>query len=318
MSFQNFINNSFASYCASKGLTLDSGKSAFLLRQITQIRTREFYEQLAPFKGRQFIPKATDIAIGADTFISPVWTGVGIAEFINGKGTDIPRSDVYVKEMPGKVEPIATSYGWSLQELERAAFAGVPLSAHKIRNARRAIEARIDQVLATGNTDLGIYGLLNHPSVSATAVDSAWNNVNADVALAELNNFVSQVRVNSKGLFETKRVILSERYFQYLNTTPYSAMIPDSILAVFRRNQPGIEVESWHMLDDYHGDGYDGMIAYEPTNEVLECVIPKEYEEIPPQQVGFETIINVTSSTGGVLVHHPLGISHGIVEFVKE
>jgi hypothetical protein len=308
----------------------DADETAFLERELNQLRQKLYEVQFPASVARTFAPKAGDIAASAETYSYKVYKPVGEAKFVAYQGEDIPRIDVVAFEVFGKVRPIGASYAWNINELREAARTGVPLSEVKARMARSAVERSIDSVLANGGLtepggttpDVGMLGLTNNSFVEG----SALANVDAGIfwfsatppdpedVLADLTKVVAAVSNNSKNVFAADALLLPLAHYNYAQQTPFSALSGISILTVFKMNNPQITtIAPWHKLDTA-GTGADSgkprAIAYQKTPDVLEMVIPQEFETMPPDMDGFEMVINCHARCGGTKVYQPLGMRY--------
>lgn len=309
-------------------LHFDANETMFLERELTQLRQKLFEVQFPEPVARMFAPKATDIAASAETYSFKVYRPVGVAELVSYKGNDIPRVDTVADEVLGKVRPLGAAYGWNINEMREAARLGISLSEVKARTARDAVERGIDELLAYGTladasggrSDVGLNGLVNNTLVEAQTVlgGDYWfdGSIDPDLVLADLTNLSVAVSNNSTNIFTADTILLPLRHYNYASQTPWSALTGDSILTVFRKNNPQIKtIAPWHKLDSVTtaqgGDaGKPRAIAYKKDPMVLEAVIPQEFEQMPPEVHGFEFVINCHARCGGVKIYQPLGFKY--------
>lgn len=302
----------------------DADETLFLERELTQLRAKMFTVQFPPSLARTFAPKATDIAPSADTYSYKVLKPVGMAKLIAYKAGDIPRVDVVATEVLGKVRPIGASYGWDINELREAARLGTALPEVKALAAKDFIERGIDNCLAFGSLpdeaglypDVGLNGLANNPLVSALTVltGSWWLNpspIDAALILAELASLVSTVGNYSNDVFKVNTILLPTTHYEYIRQAVFSALTGESIMTIFLRNNPQITtLAPWYKLNTAGASGGPRAIAYQKDPQILEAVIPQEYEEMPPEMKGFEFIKNAHARCGGVKVYQPLAMRY--------
>lgn len=308
----------------------DAGEAMFLERELTQLRVKLFEVQFPPSVARTFAPKATDIASSAETYAYKVYEPVGRAKLIAYKGGDIPRVDVIAKEVLGKVRPIGAGYGWDINELREAARMGTQLPEVKARTARDVIERGIDQILAFGSLpdetgalpDIGLNGMLNNALVEAIGimVGTYWVNQmtgapgSATVAniLSDLSVLASTVSTFSSNVWNVDTILLPTREYAFIQQTPYSALTGESILSVFKRNNPQITtIAPWYKLNLANDAGTGPRaVAYMKDPMILESVIPQEFEVMPPEMKGFEFLHNCHARCGGVKIYQPLAMRY--------
>jgi hypothetical protein len=53
------------------------------------------------------------------------------------------------------------------------------------------------------------------------------------------------------------------------------------------------------------------MVCYRKDPNVLELIVPQEFEQFPPQERNLEVVINCHMRCGGVVCYYPLAISFG-------
>jgi hypothetical protein len=249
---------------------------------------------------------------------------VGLAKLINYKSKDIPRVDVVASEVLGKVRPIGASFAWDINELREAARLGLPLSETKMRMCRDTVERGIDQCLAFGSLpdeagllpDIGLNGLVNNALVVAlTVLDGTfWLGGTApdpaDV-LAELSLLASTASTFSDNIFTADTLLLPTAHYAYLQQSPFSTLTGESILTIFRRNNPQLTlIAPWYKLNAAGVNGVPRAISYQRDPAVLESVIPQEFEVMPPEMEGFEFVNNAHARCGGVKIYQPLAVRY--------
>lgn len=300
----------------------DANETAMLERELTQVRAKIFEVIYAPTVARGFVPKATDIASSATTYVYKVYTPVGEVKLIAAKGNDLPRLDLTAREVTGKVRPIGGSYGWDIFEMREAARTGTPLSEMKARLAAEAIERGIDEMLAFGSLkdtlgaypDVGCTGLANNPAISIHVPNGTfWFGVppDPDDVYAEVSAMIDFVASSSKNTFVANTVLLATRLYNYIERTPFSALTGDSILTVLKRNHGSVTLWApWWRLDLGGAGGLDRGIAYQRDPMTAEAVIPQEMEVMPPEWQQLEVLHHVFARCGGVKVYQPLAFHY--------
>lgn len=305
-------------------LHLDANEAWFLERELTQLRQKLFTVEYPQSVARTFAPKATDIAQSAETYSYKVYEPIGKAKLIAYKGGDIPRVDTVAREVLGKVRPIGAAYGWDINELREAARLGLQLPEVKARTAQDVIERGIDEVLAFGSLpdetgaypDVGLNGLVNNALVTAVGIIAGqyWTNpapIGPGVILADLSTMASTIGTFSKNVWQADTILLPTAHYAYVQQTPFSALNGESILTVFKRNNPQITtVAPWYKLDTAGVGGAPRAIVYKKSPEILEAVIPQEFEVMPPEMRGFEFLHNCHARCGGVKIYQPLAMRY--------
>jgi hypothetical protein len=302
------------------GNRLDANETAILTRLIEHVRSKTFDVQYAENLGRSFIPTASDIPADAGHVVEVIYDASGQARLGGNPADDAPRVDLKVSESTFKVWSIYAAYGWSLMDLRTAARTGVPLDAKKAFMAKRVIDTAIDEILAIGkmsgvNQDVGMKGLSNLTGVdlvTSDATGASWVGGTADQMLNDMHKVCQQPGATTKQLFETTDLILPIREWNIVSKTRGSTLDSRTVLQMFREMNPQITVSKWNRLDGAGAGGgvVNRLVAYHKSPEVLEAIIPQEFEQLPPQQRNYETLTNCHARCGGVRVHQPKGLNY--------
>ena len=282
----------------------DANETAFLERELVQLRTREFEVKYRSSLARTFLPKASDIASSASVYSYKVNDRTGSA-LIGGNGADdAPQVEVSTEEVLGKVLPVRASYGYEINEIREAVRVGTPLSARKQSAARDIIERGIDSMLFDGAGVTGVTGVSNAPSVNSIAL-TLWDQATpVDTIVGDLNNLVNEVAEQSAQEFMVDCILLPLEQFNVINTKFVGVDNTVTILAAFLANHPGLAIKPWHKLSAQ-------AIAFQMTSDVVEAIIPQEFEQIAPQARNMKFIVNCQARCGGVAVYQPLGMVYG-------
>jgi hypothetical protein len=299
---------------SSPELRLDANETAFVERELTQIRAKLFNVIYAELKAQSLVPIASDISPDVQQYVYFVLDMVGEAKVIANGADDIPRVDVSKTERSGVVKTIAASYGWELFEMRLSARLGRPLNQQRAQAARRAIASQIDKILSTGVTDsqsgLGMEGLLNNADVVALGISTQakWiQGTTTALAMINLLNSVAQAIVTATNeAWIPDTAVLPTAMYGILANTAYGLDSNLTALKWLTANSPYIKnVASWYRGNGAGASSADRGLIYKRDPEVLEGVVPLQFEEQPPQARGLEVVVNVVGRAGGVKVYHP-------------
>jgi len=297
-------------------LHLDSNQSAFLDRELSFIRSKSYDIKYAETKARMFIPVDNEVHNGAQDVKYKQWDHVGQAQVVSNYQDDAPRVDVHVKEFSSPIKSFADAYGFSVQDIRAAQMAGVSLDARGATAARRVLEEKIDKLAQTGNASLGLLGFLNQPNaqtVTSGVGAGGWEAATPDEILADMNNVVHAIPVNTNDVEKPDTLILPLSLWTYISTTPRSSTSDTTILEFFLRSTPYISrVESWVALETAGaGGGADRrIVAYRRDPDALQLIIPQEFESFAPEQRNMAFIVNCHMRCGGVVAYYPLTIAY--------
>lgn len=299
----------------------DANEIPFIERELTQLRQKAFEVKFPDSKARLFVPLATDIAPSAMQFSFKVYQPVGAAEVVNPKADVIPQLEVGAREITAKVLPVGISYSFTIMELREAARVGAPLETIKPRLARDTIERGIDELLCfgdlantSGQDGLPVYGIANNADVEGLTIEtfSFWGTggVSGETMLNEMNALMTKVSTQSQGMFRANTLLIPLNRYDVANTKLVSPESVKTVLNAFRENNPGVDVQPWVKLNSAGASAKPRMIAMYKSAEVLEGVVPQEFEMMPVERKGFRMVTDCWATCGGVKVYQPTGVAY--------
>jgi hypothetical protein len=286
----------------------DAGETAMVSRELLQVLNRTYDVKYPGLKARQFIPMQIGINPGAEAVAYHQYDQYGAAKIISKGATDIPSVDVSKAEFTSPVKSIAAKYSYEWHELKRAAQAGVSLTDMHARAARRAIERGIDDVMASGDEPSGLEGFLNHSAVDvAAATYGAMSANSAEDNYKELAEACTTIEANTKGIHQASGIILPISQYQKIATQPWSTTASElTVLEFFKRNFPGVSIDHWYKCEDAAANNTDDrMVVYARDPEVVEGILPLDFEQLPPEASGLSLVIHCLARVGGVQVRYP-------------
>lgn len=296
----------------------DASETVFVQRQLEQVRAQTYDVKYPALKGRQFVPVDTSISPGAETVTYRQYTNVGMAIILSNYSQRLPRADVFVKEFTSRIRGIGNSYGFSIQEMRAAQYAGVPLEQRKANAARQAYELKFDQIVQTGDSTYGLLGFINQPNVSVYTVPNGvsgtatWATKTADEILADLNGIEQKIVDNTKEVEAPDTILLPPAQYALIHTKPRSSTSDTTIAEFFLKNSANVkQFATWSALKTAGSGGSDRMIAYRRSPDVLQAIEPQPFEQLAPQTEGLEIVTHCHGRSGGVVVYYPLAICFG-------
>jgi len=295
---------------------MDANEGVIFARQLEYVESRAYEVKYPTLKGRQLFPVDYTVPEGAETFTYRMYDHQGAFNLITNYSDDFRRVNVTGTETTGKVHSFGASVEYSVQDLRAAAMAGLPLQDHEVRAARRASEQKLDDIILNGEAEGNLYGLMTHPNIPQAAVPNGaggtpqWSTKTADEILFDLNDIVSDMIVLTKGVEAPDTLVLPHAQYEYISTTARSATSDTTIMEFFLRNSPHItKIEPWYKLAGAGTGSTDVMIAYRNDPEVIQTVIPHEFEMFPPQPKNMAFNIPCHARFGGVRIRYPLAVS---------
>lgn len=284
---------------------------------LEHLRAATYDIKYPTLKARSFIPVDGSVDPGAETYAYHQWDAVGIGEIISNYSNDLSLVDAMAEKFTAPVHSIGKAFQYSIQDLRRAAMSGNQLDQKRASAARRAIELKIDDIAAVGDAKSKLKGFINNENISVltattdgTATTWVRSGVNKAAAYvqADMADCVTEIENTTKGVHSPNTIALPVEEFAYIKQAPVDSTNQTSILKNFLANNPSITmIDSWYKLAlaDAAGTG-PRMVVYQKDPEVLELVIPQEFEQFPPQARSLSFVVPCHARCGGVAVYYPL------------
>jgi hypothetical protein len=297
----------------------DANEVAFLELELEAMRQQELEIEYPLNKALQFIPMRAEPA-GAESFAYAELDFRGAAKWLAKGADDVNLADIELAKHTSPLHRFGHGYEYSFDDLKAAQMAGRPIDAKRRDACRKVMENMMDDI-ASGKdadmADLGLKGLANHPNVTVVtaaangdASATPWNSAGKTglEVLADMNELVRKMNVDTKGLHSVNTILLPLARYHLIRLTPLDAngYSANSILSAFQMQNPGVTVDTWHLLDtmDAAGTG-PRAIAYEKSPNNLEFVVADPLAEDAPERKGRKYIVRMTAKVGGTVVYRP-------------
>lgn len=291
----------------------DASLSMFVQNELLQIMARTYDRKYPELDARQLIPLETNVNPGAMAWAYDSFEQRGQAQWMGGNSTNIPRVDIGKKRTSFPIHPFDVGYGWNVQEMMAAKFAGVPLSDKKAEAARRACAEFEHRVLLLGDAAVGIPGLFNNPAVPLVTVPTGnWlGGATAAQMIADVNFLIDRPWLGSKKTHTVNAIAFPNAHFRLLQTTqlPNTSM---TVLQFLQATNPNVrEWRACNDLDTASASGSYRILAYEKTPDSLSGVIPLAFTQLDPQIQGFDILIPCWQTIGGTVFFYPASAVYG-------
>lgn len=298
-------------------INFDASESAFLSKQLEQVRAKSYDVKYANLIGRQLVPVDNSVSPGAEVVTYYQYDMVGMAKIIADYADDLPRADVKAKEFSSRVRGIGSAYGYSMQEVRAAQLAGLPLEQRKANAARRAIEQTIEKIAQTGDATYGLLGLLNQPNASVYTIPngisgfSDWARKTPDEIAADIHGAINSIYANTLGVEQADTCVLPLEQYTLITTKRMGDGSDTTIAEYVLKSSPYLKsIVPWYALNSAGAASTDRMLVYRRDPDALQLIIPQEFEQFPPQQEGLEVITPCHARCGGVVVYYPLSMAY--------
>ena len=296
---------------------LDAGEVAHFARQLEYVKAATYDVEYTRLKTLELIPLDTSAPEGTESVTYQQWDEVGMARIVANMADDLPEVDVFSREFTSKVVSLGDAYKWTIQDVRRAMMAGSDFMLRKTRTARLAIDRRIDQIGATGATEVGTVGIVNHPNVPEVVLPNpgTFDTLTPAEVLENLNFLAQSIVTLTNDVERPNTMVLATGPYGHIASEPMlGGNGTDTILTVFLRNSPYITtVDQWTHLDGAGDSGADRILCYDKSDRVLSYNIPLLFEQLPPQPKALSFLVPCHSRVGVVEIHYPLALAYGDV-----
>lgn len=248
----------------------------------------------------------------------------GKAEFLSGKGYDMPFADISQSQFLQTNHLAGIGYEWSLQELQRAAKMGRNLGSDKAEAARRVAEQFIYSIAIRGNSEKNLTGLINDANVPAanvtadgTGSTTSWANKTPDQILRDVNAALEAVYNNSGETEVADKLLLPTSAWQLISRT----RVTDTNMTILQflqaanaytaKTKQPLSIMGTRELETAGSGSTKRMVAYASGKNVVQMHLPGPHEFLPAFQKSSMTwevagIMNV----GGIEVRLPKGMAY--------
>ena len=295
---------------------MDANEGVIFARQLEYVESRAYEVKYPTLVGRDLFQVDYSVPSGAESYTYRMYDHQGAFNLITNYSDDFHRVNVTGEETTGKIHSYGASVEYSVQDLRAAAMAGLPLQDHEVRAARRASEQKLDDIILNGEAKGNLYGIMTHPNIPSAAVPNGaggtatWATKTPDEILADLFAIETDMIDLTKGVEAPTDLVMPIAQYNLIATTARSSLSDKTILAYFLENAQHIRnVKSWYKLKGAYAGPLDVMFAYRNDSEVVETVIPQEFEMFPPQANNMAFKVPCHSRFGGVRVRYPLAMS---------
>ncbi len=299
----------------------DANATAMLARDLVFVSAeveRKVYEEA---RALQFVRPDTSYPRGAEGYERRMRDFKGKAKVSHTLAGDHPRADVAVEAEILPFRNVTASYGYTVDELEKAAFARVPLAEWKREACIEVIARGIDRIGRVGTAgdpegDAGLRGLFNNPDVPLiTLTTGAWLTATVAQILADLNQIEAAIISQAK---DTQgdggyKLVLPTAYEGRLRTLQVDATATMTVARYFVENSRLIKsIERWGALDSAVSPSVRAadppqalVLPMDQKRAGIHWPMPISYEEQPPEVRNFEWLVNARARLGGVEFSKP-------------
>lgn len=258
----------------------------FVLSQRTSLETEVLNRPYPEIKYASRVPVDTTANQWAASVTFFTRDQVGKAKFINGKGDDVPLANVTMSKFEETVRMAGIGASWSLEEIGAASQLGVSLASDTLDAARMAYERLVDDVVHTGDTGLGVEGILNTTGIGTTAAGTAWSVATPAAIVQQVIDDFTAIRTSTLGMEIANTLLLPIAQHALIETRAYGVegglTIADYLRKALRALMGfDVKIESDYRLSNR-------AVVYKNAPDALKLHMPMPLQFLPPQYVNFE------------------------------
>lgn len=306
-----------------KFVNLDSNETLFFERELEHRKSQTYDIIRAPLKAMELIPVDSSAGPGAESIVYEQYDITGVAKIIANYADDLPRADTKGKEFTARIKSVGNSYGYSIQEIRAAMFAGKPLEQRKANAAGRAQREIWNRIAFNGDAEHGLPGWLDNPNIPVASVAADGNEnggVNSTLfehktpqqVIRDLNEVVNGIAERTNGAERPNTLVLPLKQWTQIATTRMDSGTDTTIMQFFLNNSPFISSVEWaNELKGAGAGGVDIMIAYDRNPDKMTLEMPQGFEQFPVQEKGLEFVVPCHSRIAGVLIYYPFSQAIG-------
>jgi hypothetical protein len=295
---------------------MDGTGGVFFAKQLEQIKSKAYNVLYPEFTYDKAFDVSSEVDPGAQEIVYQTFDQRGEAKLINGNAQDIPRVDVDGKETRIPVRTIADSFGYTMDEIEAARFAGVPLDQKRAAAARRIIEEKMNYLAWFGDAAAGLIGFFTTSLIdSSAAADigggvTVWSSKSAAQILADVNTAFSAVFENTKGVERANRLGLPLAQWNLVMTTNMGTGTDTTIAQYIVQNSPFLtsldQIMAIPELQNAVTSGTeDAMIVWTKNPDKVQIEIPMDVTFMEPEKNGLEYVTIARSRYAGMNMYYP-------------
>ena len=305
-----------------------------LSRELLHVRATVVEVQYPELRGMVFLPPADErLDPGASHYTYNYTDRSGKSRMAGAMPVgNIPRADVKTEQAtPVEFQSMVLAYGFNLQELRASVMARRPLPMQKADATRKIMAQDHDDIILIGDGTADfkyLTGLFKQPIAGANAVatytvpngdagSKTWELKTAAEIVADLHGLCNAVQLGTNGVEIPNLVGLPLTSYTVASTRRMGDGNSDSALDFFinqRQKMTGGAfqgVEPSVKLETAGATATKRAIAYVRGGGKSFRADSVEFEQMPPQIVGFDTVTNCHSRTAGCIVPFTKSIAYG-------
>ena len=294
--------------------------SVFFARELDYIKSKTYDKEYPEHTALNLFPISHEVDEGAEFVTYYTYEKQGFAKIVDNYSDDPPRVDASGKPTTVKIETVADSYGYSIQEMAASRYAKKSLDARKAEAARYVMDNTLNKIAWAGDADHGILGVLStaqqiplYSVPNGAGGATTWKSKTADEILADISGMLAQVAATTNNVERPDTLCIPADVYINISTR----RIPDTGITVLKFLQDNFtqiknfvsvaELGSTNTFTNPYASQSKGVaLLFTNNDEKLSLEIPLPFKQYVAQIKNFETVVPCRARTAGVIVYYPL------------
>ena len=302
----------------------DSNDGVIFARQLEQIDPRRYEVKYRPRGQWRDILPTVDIPRGLDRITYRVEDFRAQTEAVTVGRVEVPYVGISAEEFSNPIIDKGLGYRYTVMELDRAAFAGVPLADRYQRAVLYGYEETQDNVAFGGDLEREVEGLINHTGVSSklaaapgTGSSKTWagGDKTPDEIVADIRGMVTKVATDSEEQYNADRT----QFVLIVPRAPYDALNvrmaagTDTTILQFILNQTKYGIVDIKVKPQLAGQGESStdlaILMPVMDREVMEFHVSDAILWEPAQFHGLDVRFPSRMRIGEVVIRYPIAMT---------
>jgi len=291
---------------APRSIRLNATGVLLLARQLEELDSKLYEVKFPGMIATEVVPHKTGIDPGAENYTYQSMDLSGRPRRASAQSTDSPDITVAGASDTQGLFSYHASISWTVQELRRFTMAGFGIDTVKTNGARKVFALNQEQIICTGDSEVGMTGIANNASVSlVTPITGSWATpATADQVYADVAKLINAVFSGSKGIHTPNQVLFPPTLWVIIKTLRFSNT-GITVLRFLRKEHPEIDFRPWPYLETAGAASVPRILCGEVSPENAEALAPVVFESFAPQIVGTTYKVPLHQRFGGVVVRYP-------------
>jgi hypothetical protein len=297
----------------------------FVQDQTMRINAEVYAVQYPELNYAELVPIDSSGPEWSSGVITYVTDSAGKANWYSGKAKDMRLAEVTRGKTETTFDMAGIGYEFDLEEVNRAALVGQPLTNQKADAARRGAQEFIHGFALLGDAAKNAKGLLNSSipvqglvANNAGATSRLWVNKTPNEILADFNTVLTGIYTGSQTVEMADTVLLPIQKLLYIAQTRLDPTSQQTILGFLLLNntytlttgQP-LTIRGVLELAGLGAGATDRMVAYRRSPQVVSFYLPMPHRFMPLWQNGpLNFLVPGIFRVGGVEFRRPYSVRY--------